>query len=198
MSLRKDYLELVQLSSLYLLQKLPSCSAALPKISLESPKPKPQPVVEAAAHTEKKESPLPPPTPPPAPIAEPKGLESMRELMKTHCSHLKLTTHPLQNLADALILYDRESAEEKELLHRIGAALQNQGFTCLIMPVRYCPQNIFHPQFLKAVIAEKALVEAYPHCKTDFCAIIPDLQLFLREPQRRIEWWQNLMNLCRR
>jgi hypothetical protein len=214
-SLQAEYQELVQLSTLYVLQQFPKKRKAHAK-QQQDPLPK-IPAAASATSSRPQLEPLPIKAQPSAEVkpkilANPESLLrnddaiSILELLKTHCPSFKLLDDPHQALADVIILYDKESAEEKALLLRIADALQKQGHICLVVHIQECPVHFFQKKMCKLAIATKKLLLTLPEMASRSSSeltsigitplkIIPDLQLFIDQPTRRIEWWQELKDL---
>ncbi len=126
--LTKEYLEIVRLAELLLLQQIPTKPIALPK-ALTAPietSELPLPAISKPALI-LKEEPIPiekkiPPVEIPL-----SNLDPILDMLKTHCSKLKLVDLPVEIKKTVIVLYDQESEPEKKLLENISSALKKEG-----------------------------------------------------------------------
>lgn len=220
-----SYLELVQLTEMFILEELAGARGKKQKASLlpappqmapqmvTTPPKKEQPIREAevpkeANFTRDSIEKAPPQKTAPS-LASPDDLSDIHKLIQMACPSIKLHLNPMKSLEDVLILIDAESAEEKCLLENMSSALKKQGFSAKIIPISDCSPSFFLNRPFKAIVASKKLILdhsfLHPLATRDssgqplLCkiplALIPDLQLLLQTPSERKKWWDHLMHL---
>ena len=189
--MQKAYLELIQLTELYLLQKLP------PLKKLENP---PAPRVPSLKASPVK--PIAPPPPPMQPVEEPQepvlafnDCEEILSLIKTHCPKLKVIEKPPQEKTVFLLL-DPKSSAETELVTRLTAALNKEGFVIV--------KNLDHASLF---IAERACLLYHPQktaIKRDArgrlslknsAVLVISLGELIASPERRRGLWTEILSL---
>lgn len=216
-TLYNDYLELIELTELLLLQKLPKKTSIkhnqLPQKPAQEP---PKPIL-------KREEPLKKPLITTPPIEEKKPIKiekkqktdahdlgSVLDLIKNHCTHVKLLEEPTALNPKILILIDPEMDVQKEVFEKMALALNKSKIECQIIEIEKCTSFLLLDTSLKAIVITKKSLLAHPslhtHAKRDLngqpligktrLAIINDLQAIIDEPNLKREFWNLLLQLC--
>lgn len=207
--LTKEYLEIVRLAELLLLQQMPTKPIALPKAPAapietgELPIPAiPKPVLavkEEPIQIEKKAPPVELPA---------CNLDPILDLLKTHCSKLKLVDLPVEIKKTVIVLYDQESEPEKKLLENIAAALKKEGHPShLLLASELQQTHLQNPANI--LIGSRTTFSNQQHIKIHarrdssgklFIAengalAIPSLSDLIEQPSKRREVWNEILKL---
>lgn len=209
--LTQEYLEIVKLAELLLLQQLPTKPVALPKTlaaPAESelplpPAPKPALIVREAPapKTEKPVEKI-------IPVEITCDLDPVLEMLKTHCPKLTLIGEPVETKKTVIILFDQEPETEKNLLENIVAALKKAGHNAhLLSSLELQPAHLQNPS--NVLIGSRTTFSNQPHIKIharrdlsgklfikeNSALAIPSLSDLLLHPSKRREVWNEILAL---
>lgn len=185
-SLKKELLEIVELTELYLFTELKKKSgfikstrvAPLEHITDEPVKKnaeeKPLPIVPVRSES--------PPLPPPP---KPADVHEMLSLLKTTCPRLTLIEKTPESLTRLAIITYEESDAEKKLLTSIKEALSKKGHFVTLFNLLETPS----PKADFFIGSKKSLETLAP---LD-CFAIQSLQELIDEPKKRVQVWENLL-----
>ena len=221
--LKQEYLEIVRLTELLLLQQLPTRPLALPK-TLAAP-------VESEISTKSldkptlivKEEPAPKEKTPIEKV-QPKekiqvekiisidistcNLDPILDMLKTHCPKLKLVDAPVELTKTVIILFDQEPENEKTLLENITAALKKAGHLAHLLQASDLQQaHLQNPA--NVLIGSRATFSNQQHIKIHarrdasgklFIAengalAIPSLSDLIEQPSKRRDVWNEILAL---
>lgn len=219
--LTKEYLEIVKLTELLLLQQIPNKPLSLPRM-VAAPRENDELPLQATVKPSLmvKEAPAPSlplqkekiqvvETPPPPPVEIlPCNLDPILELLKTHCPKLKLVGLPIEIKKTVIILFDQEPENEKKLLENITSALKKEGHSAhLLLASELETTHLQNPA--NVLIGSRTTFSNQSHIKIHarrdasgklFIAengalAIPSLSDLVLQPSKRREVWNEILAL---
>lgn len=200
---KSAYLELVQLTQLYLLQNIPP-----QKKSVKQPIPKTEPVFSPKPpKVEQKKPEAPPPVMPIEPVKtiSPPNFKEILDLLNKHCPKVKLIGHPNY----IYLIFGEEPEHEKELLFKIAEALRKEGHLAEVIPSSKLTERDFAQDThlligSKSTFGNSSLLKR--HAKVGNAGqifigqakalVIPSLSDLISHPATRRTLWNEILSKC--